>query len=160
MNAFNKVSRWNNRLVSLNDFRHEIERLSIIDRLDESRMTHGGEAISPTQATWHPACEIEEALNHYLIRMEIPGVPKEALKLELEKDCLFVTGERNQEERGTEEGRNYFRRRYGKFKRVFSLPPEVDFERLAANYQDGILKVYVPKAEEAKPRQIKINSAK
>lgn len=103
-----------------------------------------------------PACEIEESEEHYLLSLEVPGIKKEDLKIEFVDNQLVISGERHSEEKKRKDHFYYSERRGGKFSRSFKLPVGVDAEKVEAQYQDGVLKIYVPKAESAKPRQIKI----
>jgi HSP20 family protein len=88
-----------------------------------------------------PAYDVEEAENHYLLTLEMPGVARDQLRIETVESQLAITGER----RGGQ-----------KFQRTFTVPSGVDLDRVEAHYQDGILRLYLPKHEKAKPRQIKI----
>ena len=110
-----------------------------------------------TEAQWTPACEVEENDHQYLITLEMPGVSKDQIKVEYHDQQLVVSGERKNETKTKENGQWYTERRFGKFQRTFTLPAGVDGDKLEAHYQDGVLRVFVPKAETAKPRQIQIN---
>ena len=107
---------------------------------------------------WIPACDVEEADNHYLISLEMAGVPKDQLKVEFHDNQIVISGERQKETKRKETGQWYSERRFGKFQRSFTLPAGIDREKVEANHQDGVLRVYVPKSESAKPRQIKITN--
>lgn len=88
-----------------------------------------------------PAGSVDEGEEHYLLSLEVPGVPKDQIQIEVAEDVLSVSGE----------GRR------GKFSRSFTLPQGVDASKIEARTQDGVLEIYVPKAETTKPRQIKIS---
>lgn len=111
-----------------------------------------------TDYAFVPACDVEESEAHYLLTLEMAGVRKDDIKLEVSNNDLTISGERHQECERKEEGRWYTERRFGKFQRNFSFPPGIDPIRAEANYEDGILRVLLPKAESAKARQIKISS--
>jgi HSP20 family protein len=106
--------------------------------------------------TWAPAVDVAEETDKILVRVEVPGMKQEDLKVNYEDGLLSVSGERQFERN---ESRNYHRieRTYGSFVRTFSLPRSVDAGKIAANYRDGILEIEIPKLEEAKPKQIAIN---
>ena len=110
-----------------------------------------------TQGNWRPAVDVLESKDSYLIRAELPGMKKEDFNLEVKDGILTLTGERNAEKPA--EGVQYrsVERVSGKFVRSFSLPKTVNHEAINATYKDGILEVLVPKAEEAKPRQITVH---
>jgi HSP20 family protein len=105
---------------------------------------------------WYPAVDILESKEAYLIRAELPGMNKEDFNLELKDGTLTLTGERKSTKPA--EGVEYrsVERVNGKFVRSFTLPETVKHDGIQATYKDGILEIHVPKAEEAKPRQIEI----
>ena len=106
---------------------------------------------------WLPPVDILESKDAYLIRAELPGMKKEDFNVEVNDGTLTVSGERKYEEPAS--GVEYHRveRVAGKFSRSFYLPQTVKQDGIKATYRDGILEVHVPKAEEAKPRQIAIS---
>jgi len=108
-------------------------------------------------AVWYPPVDILESKDSYLIRAELPGMKKEDFNLELDEGTLTLSGERKVEEPA--EGAAYHRseRLAGKFTRSFHLPQTAAQDGIKATYRDGILEVYVPKAEEAKPKKITVN---
>jgi HSP20 family protein len=101
--------------------------------------------------------DILESKDSYLIRAELPGMRNEDLKTEVNDGMLTLSGERKFEEPAN--GVEYHRveRVAGKFSRSFYLPQTVKQDSIKATYRDGILEVQVPKADEAKPRQIAIS---
>jgi len=106
-----------------------------------------------------PACDIEETDDHYLISVDMPGVPKDRIKIEFQDQQLVVSGERRVESEKKENGRIYSERRHGKLQRVFQLPPGIQSDRAEAHHEDGVIRVYLPKAQLAKPRELKISSS-
>ena len=121
--------------------------------------TFGRERSYPASpaGVWVPPVDILESKDSYLIRAELPGMKKEDLNLEVKDGTLTLSGERKFEE--TANGVEYHRveRVAGKFSRSFYLPQTVKHDGIKASYRDGILEVHVPKAEEAKPRQIAVS---
>jgi len=112
--------------------------------------------FTESNTTWSPACEVEEADNQYLLSLETAGVPKDRLKLEVVDHQLVVSGERETNQKSKREDGWYSERKYGKFQRSFTLPEGVDGAKIAAHYENGILKVAIPKAPAAKPLTIQI----
>ena len=106
---------------------------------------------------WYPPVDILESKDSYLIRAELPGMKQEDIHLELEDETLTLSGERKFEEPTNGDEYHRVERRVGKFSRSFHVPQAVKYDGIKATYRDGILEVYVPKAEEAKPRQITVN---
>lgn len=108
--------------------------------------------------TWQPACDVVEDDDHYLLSVEMAGIPKEQIKIEVQDQHLVISGERRAEEVKKEKGFKYSERQHGAFLRSFALPSGFDAEKIEANYQDGVLRVLVPKPNKLKPRQIKIGT--
>jgi HSP20 family protein len=119
-----------------------------MDRLVDDAFSRSAEATQ-----WQPACDLSEVEDHYLLTLEVPGVPQDQIKIDVIDNQINVSGERKSE---PQSGAWYSERRYGGFFRSFSLPAGVDAGKIQAHYQDGILRILVPKAESAKPRQVKI----
>lgn len=106
---------------------------------------------------WVPAVDVYETENSVEIEMEAPGIDEKDLNVKLEDSTLTISGERNFEKK--EEKHNYYRmeRSYGSFKRSFLLPDNVDKDAIKAKYENGILKLSLPKKTESKPKEIAIN---
>jgi HSP20 family protein len=107
-------------------------------------------------ANWMPACDISEDKDGVRIVAEIPGVRPEDVRISLENNLLTIRGEKKQEaeERGDRVLR--YERTYGVFERTFALPSTVDPERIEARYDNGVLTIFIPKAERARPREIEV----
>ena len=107
---------------------------------------------------WTPALDLYQSNDNVVAVIELPGMRKEDIEISLHEGMLTISGERKQE---TGENGNAERseRYVGKFRRSISLPARVDASKVNATYKDGILTVTLPKAEEAKPRQIQVNVA-
>ena len=110
---------------------------------------------SPMQA-WAPALDVHEDKESFTIRAELPGMKREDIEVSIQDGALVISGERQQEKvnEGTEVHRQ--ERYYGRFSRVLTLSTAVSSDRVKATYKDGILTVSLPKAEEAKPKQITV----
>ena len=108
---------------------------------------------------WVPAVDIFERGEETVVRAELPDVRKEDFDLKVENNVLTLHGEKRRDET-VEEGK-YHRseRHYGSFTRSFKLPSTVDTSRIQARYENGVLEILVPKAEEAKPKQIEVKVA-
>ncbi|MFO7448116.1 MAG: Hsp20/alpha crystallin family protein [Ignavibacteriaceae bacterium] len=107
-------------------------------------------------AVWSPLADITEDKDNYTLALDIPGVPKDDVKISFNNGQLTITGERKQEKE--EKDKNYFRveRSYGKFYRSFNLPKEIKEDQIEAQFKDGQLSITVPKAEKVKPKEISI----
>lgn len=115
----------------------------------------GGEE-EVVQSTWTPAVDVKETDSALTLFVELPGISKQGIDISLENRILTVSGERRFDEDDRESYRRV-ERAYGKFTRSFRVPADVDGHKVSACFQDGVLKLELPKAEAAKPRQIKIN---
>jgi HSP20 family protein len=110
-------------------------------------------------SSWLPACDVFEDKDAVKIVAEVPGVRPEDVKISLENNLLSIRGEKKQQAEEKNERVHRYERSYGTFERTFSLPSTVDPDRIAANYEHGILKVSIPKAEQARPREIPVKVA-
>ncbi|MEY2496853.1 MAG: hypothetical protein QOD12_409 [Verrucomicrobiota bacterium] len=105
---------------------------------------------------WTPALDLYQNSDNIIALVELPGMRKEDIEISLQDGTLSISGERK-EERSQENGATRTERSTGKFRRTITLPTRVDANKVHATYKDGILTVTLPKAEEAKPKQIQIN---
>jgi HSP20 family protein len=106
--------------------------------------------------SWSPAVDIFEAEGEIVVKAELPGMDRKDIALHLENNVLTLRGERRFEKETKEENYHRIERSYGAFSRSFSIPTSVDEEKIRADYKDGVLKIMLPKKEQAKPKQIKI----
>ncbi len=106
---------------------------------------------------WAPAVDIFETEHELVVKADLPDVNPQDLDIRVENNILTIRGERKFENKVNEE--NYLRveRAYGSFSRSFSLANSVKSEAIKADYQNGVLTLSIPKREEAKPKQIKVN---
>lgn len=107
--------------------------------------------------TWAPAVDIYETEHELVVKADLPDVKPEDLDIRVENNILTIRGERKFEKKVDEN--NYLRveRSYGAFSRSFSLANTVNSEAIKADYNNGVLSLSIPKREEAKPKQIKVN---
>lgn len=106
---------------------------------------------------WTPDVDVEELENEFVVSVDLPGVDKKDVKVTIENNLLTIKGERRVEATEEEEGRYHCSERcYGSFQRSFSLPRTVDSSRINAKHTDGVLTITLPKAEEAKEREIEV----
>jgi HSP20 family protein len=108
------------------------------------------------EATWVPALDLTETEKEFVIRAEIPGVPRENLDVHLEGEVLTLTGHREKNLREAAENILWEERETGKFLRTIRLPKAVEGSKVEAVYNEGILTVHVPKAETAVKNKILI----
>jgi HSP20 family protein len=107
---------------------------------------------------WTPYADVEETEDAWVVEVELPGVDRKDVAVELRDSELSITGEIKQKERAGILRRRT--RRTGRFEYRILLPGQADAEQIEANLRDGVLTVRVPKAEHARPRRIEVKSAK
>lgn len=110
-------------------------------------------------SAWAPAVDIYETDKEIVMKAELPEMQEKDIDIKVEESILSLSGERRMEKEVKEENYHRIERSYGSFHRSFSLPRTVDREGIKASYKDGVLKVILPKKEEIKPKQIKIDVA-
>ena len=117
-----------------------------LDRLFET-------SLSP----WVPVLDVHEDKNQFTVNLEVPGLKREDISVQLEDGDLVISGERRTESVSNDTEVHRQERAYGKFSRTISLTAAVQADKVKAAYKDGILTVTLPKAEEAKPKQIDVS---
>jgi len=127
-----------------------------VNRLFSTNMTRafGDEGIG--RGAWAPSVDIYENKDQIVLEAELPGMKKEDFDLSIENSVITLRGERRFEK--TDESDNYHRveRSYGQFTRSFTLPQTVSSEGATAEYNNGVLRVTLPKREETKSRRIEV----
>ncbi|HEX5714600.1 MAG TPA: Hsp20/alpha crystallin family protein [Thermoanaerobaculia bacterium] len=144
----NNVTRWNPTTAYLTN-REPFFRL--FDSFFNS------DAQGEETRAWVPPVDIQENGDAYLFHAELPGMSKEDIHITLENSVLRLSGERKFEKDAKKENYHRVERTYGTFTRTFTLPTQVDPEKVQAAFENGILTITVPKAEQAKPRRITIS---
>lgn len=114
--------------------------------------------VPPAVEAWCPTCDVRETEADYIVRAELPGVSREDVKINMVNNTLVLRGEKKQEEEEQKGNWHHVERTYGSFERVFALPSAVALDKITARFKDGVLEISVPKADEARPREIKIES--
>lgn len=104
-----------------------------------------------------PLVNVTEDADKFYLRAELPGVSSDALDIQATGKTIAISGERKIAEQGAAARYHRREREAGKFSRIVQIPGEIDADRIEANLQNGILTVAIPKAEAAKPRQVKVN---
>jgi HSP20 family protein len=144
----NNVTRWNPAVAYLN--REPFARL-FENFLNDAQ----GEEVS--NRNWVPPVDIQETEEGYRLQAELPGLTKEDIDITLENNVLRLAGERKFERDARKESFHRVERTYGTFSRAFALPQQVNAEGVQAGFENGVLTILVPKAEQAKPRKISIS---
>jgi len=149
------IIRWNPvTLTPVRDlfgYQDEVNRL--LDGFFTKSMLHGD--IAPA---FTPAVDIEESADEFILRSDLPGVSQKDVKVSLIGDVLTIRGERKRESESNGGGRHRVERVHGSFERSFRLGTPVSADKVKAQYRDGVLEIHVPKAEEAKVREIEVQT--
>ncbi len=130
------------------------ERLNRLFSDVRTRSPLGEEDIN--QGTWVPPVDIYETADFLGFKAEFPGMNKEDIIVAVKDNTLTLKGEKKFEKDVKEENYHRMERSFGTFQRVFSLPSSVQPDKVTARFKDGVLEIKLPKMEEAKPRQIKV----
>lgn len=142
-------------LVRFEPFAHVGNYRSLFNDLFDENL--GRSSARPSVRHWHPAVDVLESKDAYLIRAELPGMTREEIKVEVKDGNLILSGETKAEKPADGVEYRHVERVAAKFWRSFSLPETAKADGIEATYKDGILEIRVPKAEEAKPRQITVS---
>jgi HSP20 family protein len=110
-----------------------------------------------TLRRWHPAMDLVETEDHFVLRADLPGVAEDDVKVELEDNVLTIAGERRHEEEAKSGGYYRLERATGVFSRSLTLPEGINPEAVQASFDKGVLEVRIPKPEERKPRRVAIS---
>lgn len=142
-------------IIKRNEF---LPGLSLFDDFFSRDLWNWGMNNNSSTNTSIPLVNIKETADNFEVEVAAPGMNKEDFKIELDGNVLTITSERK-DENEVKEGDRYTRREfsYQSFQRSFQLPKEVvDAEKIEAKYENGVLKLLVPKKEEARPRPPKM----
>ncbi|RPH47711.1 MAG: Hsp20/alpha crystallin family protein [Planctomycetota bacterium] len=121
---------------------------------------HGEEDDWALGGAWAPPVDIYEQDGNLVLKAELPGIDPKDVNVHVENNVLTLTGERRFETEVKREQYHRVERAYGRFSRSFTLPNVVDTANIKAEFRDGLLRVVMPKREEAKPKQISISVQK
>ena len=105
---------------------------------------------------WTPRVNVEENEDAFELTAEVPGMQRDEINIDIKDRTLTIRGEKKLEEEKKDKNYHVCERCYGEFTRTFTLPDNVDADKIEAEYDAGILKLAIPKKEEAKPKEIKV----
>jgi HSP20 family protein len=129
------------------------------NRMSSAPARRRGEVNGGQLVRWSPAADISETDREYVVRAELPGVPRSDVKVTIEDGVLTLSGERHFEKEDKTERVHRLERFQGSFTRSFSLPDCADASAITAESKDGTLIVHIPKLESAKPKAIEVKVA-
>ena len=113
---------------------------------------------SSVSSFWRPAVDIFETKDSLVLRAELPGLTRDDVKISVENNVLTLRGERHLDSEVKRENYHRVERAYGTFHRSFTLPSQVDRNRIEARFENGVLEVTMPRSEDAKSREIEITA--
>jgi HSP20 family protein len=145
----NNVTRWNPTMAYLNR--------EPFARFFESFLNEAQQGEEVSNRSWVPPVDIQETADGYRLQAELPGLTRDDIHITLENNVLRLSGERKFERDAKKENFQRIERTYGAFSRAFALPQQVNAEGVQAAFENGVLTITVPKAEQAKPRKIAIS---
>lgn len=146
MTLMKTTNPWN----LLDEFNREFARMLPAYADDDSRVVG---------SAWSPAVDIKEEDDRFVIHADIPGVSADDIDISMEKGVLTIKGERKHEAEENKEGFHRIERAYGTFMRRFSLPENVDADKISASSKDGVVELVLPKAvEDNQPKKITVNN--
>jgi HSP20 family protein len=148
--TFGSLGRWE-PFQGVSDIQHEMNRLF------DSFFGRPAMAVTSTERTWVPLCDMWETKDDLYVTFELPGVREKEVNVSITGDVLTLRGERKWEKDLKDEAFHRLERVYGKFERAIPLPVPVQADKVKASYREGVLEVRLPKAEEIKPKEIKID---
>jgi HSP20 family protein len=114
------------------------------------------QAEMPAPGAWSPEVDIFETDKEIVLNVDLPGVTRDQVRVEVDNGILHLRGERKFEKEVKEESYHRVERSYGTFHRSFSLPDTVDPDKVAAELKDGVLSMRLGKREQARPKQIQV----
>ncbi len=137
----------------------QFERFPMFSQMGERFLDDmfGGFQTKGRNSAMVPSLDISESANELVILAELPGVAKDEVKVTLHDGVLTISGEKKQADMPEGSRRHREERASGTFSRSLELPVPVNASAVSAEMKDGILRIVVPKAEEARPREIRVN---
>lgn len=114
--------------------------------------------LDDTEVAFKPRAEVTESKDNFVLRVEVPGVAKEDVKLVIDNNLLTISGERKRDEASEETTYHLRELRFGKFERRFRLSNGIDHGAIKADFRNGVLEITLPKSKEARSREIAISA--
>jgi HSP20 family protein len=151
------MTRWDafHDLRCAQDQMNEMYKLVAQVRGQQASQSDTGTISAPA---WAPPVDISERKDAYVLTVELPGVKVEDLEIAFQDGLLTIQGARSLTKDSADEQFHVLERRYGLFRRSITLPLHVQADAIEASAEDGVLRVVVPKVEEAKPKRIEVHA--
>jgi HSP20 family protein len=143
-------------IIRWDPFRDIVTLREKMNRLFEDAVTARGEERDMISSTWTPSVDIYETEHEIVLTAEVPGIDEKDIDIKIENNTLSIQGERKFEKETKEENYHRIERSYGSFFRSFTIPHNIDQEKIAAEHESGVLRVVLPKKPESKPKKVKV----
>jgi HSP20 family protein len=143
-------------IIRWDPFRDIVTLREKMNRLFEDAVTARGEEKEMISSTWTPSVDIYETENEIILTAEVPGIDEKDIDIKIENNTLSLQGERKFEKETKEENYHRIERSYGSFFRSFTIPHNVDQDRIEAEHESGVLRILMPKKPETKPKKVKV----
>jgi len=143
-------------IIRWDPFRDIVTLREKMNRLFEDAVTARGEEKDMISSTWTPSVDIFETENELILTAEVPGVEEDNIEIKIEDNTLCLNGERKFEKETKEENYHRIERSYGSFYRSFTIPRNVDQEKIRAEHDNGVLRISMPKKPESKSKTVKV----
>jgi len=143
-------------IIRWDPFRDIVTLREKMNRLFEDAVTARGEEKEMISSTWTPSVDIYETENEIVLTAEVPGIDEKDIDIKIENNTLSLQGERKFEKETKEENYHRIERSYGSFFRSFTIPHNVDQDKIEAEHESGVLRILMPKKPETKPKKIKV----
>ncbi len=143
-------------IIRWDPFRDIVTLREKMNRLFEDAVTARGEEKDMISSTWAPSVDIYETENSLILTAEVPGIEEDNIEIKIEDNTLSLSGERKFEKETKEENYHRIERSYGSFYRSFTIPRQVDQDKIKAEHDNGVLRITMPKRAESKPKTVKV----
>ena len=145
------LTRWSPRTSTLAPW-HDVDRW-----LNEV-LGRGSDEGAAGQSCVCPLADVVEIEDGYTVELELPGLKAKEVNVEVSENVLTVSGEKKADKQENTKGYSRMERTYGSFSRSFRLPTSVDETKISADFEDGVLKISIPKSEQVRPKQIEVKA--
>ncbi len=143
-------------IIRWDPFRDIVTLREKMNRLFEDAVTARGQERDMISSTWTPSVDIYETGNEIVLTAEVPGIDEKDIDIKIENNTLSIQGERKFEKETKEENYHRIERSYGTFFRSFTIPHNVNQDKIEAEHEGGVLRVVMPKKPESKPKKVKV----
>jgi HSP20 family protein len=158
-----EMERWRprRRMIPWRPFREleDMER-SFDDLFSRPSLPAMWRLMPSTEMMWAPAIDVFEKDDRFVVKAELPGMKEKDIDVSVVGNRLVIRGERKAESEVKKEDYYYSERSYGSFSRSIDIPSDVDTKKIAANYDDGVLEVNLPKTPGVKPKKVSVSATR